>query len=102
MSFNNFTNNRKEKTQNLNLSKTIFKESLTLIEKTWDRWDKSITTLNNDIKTIDRLNNEYGNDIKYLELKDIIIKKINITKNNLAQLEKLVLEVKSSIETSGQ
>tara|TARA_X000000950_G_C13417039_1_gene458567 strand:+ start:143 stop:451 length:309 start_codon:yes stop_codon:yes gene_type:complete len=102
MSFNNFTNNRKEKTQNLNLSKTIFKESLTLIEKTWDRWDKSITTLKNDIKTIDRLNNEYGNDIKYLELKDIIIKKINITKNNLAQLEKLVLEVKSSIETSGQ
>ena len=45
--------------------------------------------------------NDYGKDKRYIELKEVIMNTISIKKNNLNQLEKLVLNVKTTIESSG-
>jgi hypothetical protein len=100
MSFNNFQKKNLDST-NKNISKVIFKEALTLIDKTWDRWDSDITKLKNDLNTLDRMFNDYGKDKRYIELKEVIINTIAVKKNNLSQLEKLVLDVKTNIESSG-
>ena len=100
MSFNNFAKKNLD-SSNKNKSKVIFKEALTLIDKTWDRWDSDITKLKNDIQTLDRMFNDYGKDKRYIELKEVIINTISIKENNLSQLEKLVLGVKTTIESSG-
>ena len=100
MSFNNFQKKNLD-SSNKNISKVIFKEALTLIDKTWDRWDSDITKLKNDIQTLDRMFNDYGKDKRYIELKEVIMNTISIKKNNLNQLEKLVLNVKTTIESSG-
>tara|TARA_Y200000002_G_C22557643_1_gene611087 strand:+ start:536 stop:841 length:306 start_codon:yes stop_codon:yes gene_type:complete len=100
MSFNNFQKKNLD-SSNKNISKVIFKEALTLINKTWDRWDSDITKLKNDIQTLDRMFNDYGKDKRYIELKEVIMNTISIKKNNLNQLEKLVLGVKTTIESSG-
>ena len=100
MSFNKLQKKNLE-SSNKNISKVIFKEALTLIDKTWDRWDSDITKLKNDLNTLDRMFNDYGKDKRYIELKEVILNTISIKKNNLAQLEKLVLDVKTNIESSG-
>lgn len=100
MSFNNFPKKNLD-SSNKNISKVIFKEALTLIDKTWDRWNSDITKSKNDIETLDRMFNDYGKDKRYIELKEVIINTISIKKNNLSQLEKLVLGVKTTIESSG-
>lgn len=100
MSFNNYQKKNLD-SSNKNKSKVIFKEALTLIDKTWDRWDSDITKLKNDILTLDRMFNDYGKDKRYIELKEVIINTISIKENNLSQLEKLVLGVKTTIESSG-
>jgi hypothetical protein len=100
MSFNNYQKKNLD-SSNKNKSKVIFKEALTLIDKTWDRWDSDITKLKNDIQTLDRMFNDYGKDKRYIELKEVIINTISIKENNLSQLEKLVLGVKTTIESSG-
>ena len=100
MSFNNFAKKNLD-SSNKNISKVIFKEALTLIDKTWDRWNSDITKSKNDIETLDRMFNDYGKDKRYIELKEVIMNTISIKKNNLSQLEKLVLGVKTTIESSG-
>lgn len=100
MSFNNYQKKNLD-SSNKNKSKVIFKEALTLIDKTWDRWDSDITKLKNDIQTLDRMFNDYGKDKRYIELKEVIMNTISIKENNLSQLEKLVLGVKTTIESSG-
>jgi hypothetical protein len=100
MSFNNFAKKNLD-SSNKNISKVIFKEALTLIDKTWDRWNSDITKSKNDIETLDRMFNDYGKDKRYIELKEVIMNTISIKKNNLSQLEKLVLGVKTTIDSSG-
>ena len=97
MSFNNFAKKNLD-SSNKNISKVIFKEALTLIDKTWDRWNSDITKSKNDIETLDRMFNDYGKDKRYIELKEVIMNTISIKKNNLSQLEKLVLGVKTTID----
>jgi len=100
MSFNNFAKKNLD-SSNKNISKVIFKEALTLIDKTWDRWNSDIIKSKNDIETLDRMFNDYGKDKRYIELKEVIMNTISIKKNNLSQLEKLVLGVKTTIDSSG-
>ena len=81
------------------ISKNIFKETLTYIDKQWDEWNNNITKLNTDSNNLQRMYNEYNRDPKYLELRQQIINQIEIKKNHLLELEKIVINLKLQISS---
>jgi hypothetical protein len=102
-SFKNFNSDKNNNNKNnYNISKNIFQEGLNLINNTWDRWDKDITKLKDDSKSLNRMFNDYNKDKRFLELKNNIEKEIEIKKKYLLELENLVLQLKIKIESSRQ
>ena len=102
-SFKNFNSDKNNNNKNNNnISKNIFQEGLNLINNTWDRWDKDITKLKDDSKSLNRMFNDYNKDKRFLELKNNIEKEIEIKKKYLLELENLVLQLKIKIESSRQ
>lgn len=81
----------------VNVEKTFFKQTLESIEKKYDSWNNEINKLEKDCAELDRMFNEYNMDQRYLELKDNIKTRIQMKTNYLAELEKLVLEIKTKI-----
>lgn len=77
--------------------KTFFKQTLESIEKKYDLWNKEIEKLEKDCSELDRMFNQYNMDQRYLELKDNIRSMIKIKAGYLAELEKLVLDIKTRI-----
>ena len=89
-----------QKKANTTISKNIFKESLVHLDKQWDKWTEEMNVLNSDAETLERMFNSYDKDSKYLELRDIIIKKIEYKKSLLYELEKQVIQIKININNS--
>lgn len=81
------------------ISKNIFKETLTYIDNQWDEWNNNITKLNTDSNNLQRMYNEYNRDPKYLELRQQILNQIEIKKNHLLELEKIVINLKLQISS---
>ena len=77
--------------------KTFFKQTLESIEKKYELWNKEIEKLEKDCSELDRMFNQYNMDQRYLELKDNIRSRIKIKAGYLAELEKLVLDIKTRI-----
>ena len=109
-SFSNYTNNtnlntvavsnKENKELPKNVSKNIFKEALKYLDNSWEKWNNDITKLKQDASTLDRMFNQYNKDTKFLELKQIVENNIEIKKKYLFELEKMVLSIKSNIESS--
>lgn len=109
-SFSNYTNNtninngtinnKEKKDFPKNVSKNIFKEALKYLDNSWEKWNNDITKLKEDAHTLDRMFNQYNKDTKFLELKQIVENDIDIKKKYLFELEKMVLNIKTNIESS--
>jgi hypothetical protein len=82
------------------ISKNVFKETISYIDNRWEKWNNEIKQLISDTNELERMFNSYDRDIKYLELKESIEKKIQIKKNNLINLEKILLDLKMNLESS--
>ena len=96
-SYNNINSNKKSKN---NISKNVFKESLTFIDSQWEKWNNDIELLNNDANTLQRMFSEYDKDVKYLQLRENILKKIEQKKILLNTLEKMILDIKVNISSA--
>ena len=96
--YNNNTNIKKK--NNTGISKNVFKETLSFIDNKWDFWNNEIKQLELDASELERMFNSYDRDPKYLELKTNILKKIEFKKNNLINLEKILLDLKIQLERS--
>lgn len=79
------------------ISKTIFKETLIYIDNQWNKWNDEILKLGKDSNDLQRMYNEYNRDPKYLELRQQIVNQIEIKKNHLLELEKIVINIKMQI-----
>jgi len=95
----NNTQNNKNNDQ-INISKKVFKETLTFIEEKWDKWSIDIEKLNKDSVSLQRMFLDYNKDNRFLELRQGVLKKIEEKKNMLLTLEKLVLNIKSQVNTT--
>ena len=100
MSFGNFKNNKNNTKTTNNISKTIFNETLSFIDDSWNKWNDDITSLKNDADSLQKMFNKYDKDPTFLQLREKILNDINVKKKYLIELEKLVLNVKSTIESS--
>jgi len=100
MSF--YQNNSKTNTSSLQIinNKTVFKETLNFIDKKWDEWDSKIKKYEDDCNQLDRMFTEYNRDQKFLELKYSILEKIKVKREEIAQLEQLISNIKINIELS--
>ena len=98
-SYNNINSNSNKNSKN-NISKNVFKESLTFIDSQWEKWNNDIQILNNDANTLQRMFSEYDKDVKYLQLRENILKKIEQKKILLNTLEKMILDIKVNISSA--
>ena len=96
-SYNNINSNKNSKNS---ISKSVFKESLSFIDSQWEKWNNDIELLNNDANTLQRMFSEYDKDVKYLQLRENILKKIEQKKILLNTLEKMILDIKVNISSS--
>lgn len=99
-SFNNAYKNVNSNDKRTSVSKTVFKEALIFIDSQWEILSSDINKLMEDSDTLQRMFAQYDKDIKYLELREIIIMKINEKKSILNSLEKMILDIKLSISNS--
>jgi hypothetical protein len=99
--FNYNNTNIKSKGNNITgVSKNVFKETLSFIDNKWEYWNNEIKQLESDAHELERMFNNYDRDPKYLELKTDILKKIEFKKNNLINLEQILLDLKIQLERS--
>ena len=75
------------KKQNSTVSKSVFKESLIHLDNQWDKWNNEMNELKKDASILETMFNKYDKDEKYLHLRDLIIKKIELKKSLLYELE---------------
>jgi hypothetical protein len=99
-SFNNTYKNVNSNNKNTSISNTVFKEALNFIDSQWEKLNSDINKLMEDTETLQRMFTQYDKDIKYLELRENIIIKINEKKSILNSLEKMILDIKVSISDS--
>tara|TARA_S200000501_G_C20725150_1_gene700252 strand:+ start:110 stop:427 length:318 start_codon:yes stop_codon:yes gene_type:complete len=100
-SFNNsYKNVNVNNNKNTGMSKTVFKEALKFIDSQWEKLNNDINKLIEDSETLQRMFTQYDKDIKFLELREHILIKINEKKNILNSLEKMILDIKVSISNS--
>ena len=96
-SYNNINSNKNSKN---NITKNVFKETLAFIDSQWEKWNNDIQLLNNDANTLQRMFSEYDKDVKYLQLRENILKKIEQKKILLNTLEKMILDIKVNISSA--
>lgn len=97
----NYNKNNSLKNKDTNgISKNVFKETISYIDNRWEKWNNEIKQLISDASELERMFNAYDRDVKYLQLKESIEKKIKIKKNNLINLEKILLDLKMNLESS--
>ena len=96
----NATKNNISNELQVNISKKVFKETLTFIEEKWDKWSKDIENLNKDSTSLQRMFLQYNKDNRFLDLRQGVLKKIEEKKNMLLTLEKLVLNIKSQVNNT--
>lgn len=97
----NYNKNNSVKNKDMNgISKNVFKETISYIDNRWEKWNNEIKQLISDANELERMFNAYDRDVKYLQLKETIEKKIQIKKNNLINLEKILLDLKMNLESS--
>jgi hypothetical protein len=89
--------NKKTNNPNSTLNNNIFKETISYIDKQWDKWNNEISKLEQDCDNLQRMYNEYNRDTKYLELRQDIINIIEFKKSQLLELEKTILNIKMQI-----
>lgn len=89
--------NKKTNNSNSTFNNNIFKETLSYIDKQWDKWNNEISKLEQDCDNLQRMYNEYNRDNKYLELRQDIINIIEFKKSQLLELEKTILNIKMQI-----
>ena len=97
---NNYNNINSKKNKNSIISNSVFKESLNFIDSQWEKWNNDIESLNNDANTLQRMFSDYDKDVKYLQLRENILKKIEQKKILLNTLEKMILDIKVNISSS--
>ena len=97
---NNYNNINSKKNKNSIISNSVFKESLNFINSQWEKWNNDIESLINDANTLQRMFSDYDKDVKYLQLRENILKKIEQKKILLNTLEKMILDIKVNISSS--
>ena len=91
---NTTTNQPPLKKQNTTISKNVFKESLVHLDKQWDKWTNEMNALKTDAAILERMFNSYDKDSKYLELRDSILKKLNLKNHFYMNLKNKYFKLK--------